>query len=396
MKKLLMLFIMILVIFASYHEVSGIEEHDETTKITDKLIINQLEAIDISEIEDMINSMNQDETFNMPNINLKDMIVSMIKGEGDFSIKGIFNGVVEILLKEILVNSKLLAELIFIALLCALLKNLSNSFSDSTIGDIAFYACYLVVIGIAIKSFILAMNIGQQAIDTMVSFMQALIPVLLSLLIAVGSVTTSVIFKPIIVASIGITSTVIKDVIIPLIFFTTILSIVNNLTTKVQVSKLVSLLKQTCIAAMGLILTIFLGIMSIQGVLASSTDGVALRTAKFAMDKFIPIVGGFMSEAIDAVLGCSLLLKNAIGVIRLIVLLLIISFPIIKILSLIIIYKIVAALIEPISDAKIVNCLNDMSGSLVMLFATVVSVAIMFFIAITAVVGAGNITAMIR
>lgn len=396
MKKLLLIFIVLLLVSTTNYDVYGDEEHSDTVKITDELIMNQLESIDITEIEDMIYSFNQDENINIPNINIKQMILSMIKGEGDLSIRGILDGLIDILLKEILMNSKLLAELVFIALLCALLKNLSNSFEDSTIGDIAFYACYLVVIGIAIKGFILSINIGQQAIDNMVIFMQALIPVLLSLLIAVGSITTSAIFKPIIVAAIGITSTIIKDFIIPLIFFTTILSIVNNLTTKIQVTKLVSLLKQACMAFMGIILTIFLGVISIQGVLASSTDGVTLRTAKFAMDKFIPIVGGFMSEAIDAVLGCSLLLKNAIGVVGLILILIIVSFPIIKILSLIIIYKIVAALIEPFSDSKIVNCLNDMSGSLVMVFATVISVAIMFFIAITAVVGAGNITAMIR
>jgi stage III sporulation protein AE len=143
-------------------------------------------------------------------------------------------------------------------------------------------------------------------------------------------------------------------------------------------------------------LTSFLGVISIQGVLASSVDGVTLRTARFAMDRFIPIVGGFMSEAIDAVFGCSLLLKNAIGVVGLILILMIISLPILKILSLIFIYKITAALIEPITDKKIVDCLNDMSSLLTVLCATVVSVAIMFFIAVTAVVGAGNITAMIR
>jgi stage III sporulation protein AE len=103
-----------------------------------------------------------------------------------------------------------------------------------------------------------------------------------------------------------------------------------------------------------------------------------------------------MSDAVDTVLGCSLLIKNAIGVVGLIVILIILTFPMLKILSLIIIYKITAVLIEPISDPKIVNCLNDMSNSLVIVFATVISVAIMFFIAVTAVVGAGNITAMIR
>jgi len=392
MRKFGFCVVLVLIFFFS-NDIYAIEENE---KITDKLILQQLESVDISAIEELVDNINQNESAEIPNINIKETILTLIKGQAEFSLKEIFYSFTKFLFREILTNSRLLAELIFIALMCAILKNLTNSFGESQIGEIAFYTCYLVVIGITIKSFILAINVGQEAIDSMVSFMQALIPILLSMLIAVGSITASAIYKPVIVASIGITSTVIKDIIIPLVFLTTILAIINNLTSKIQITKLASLLKQICLAILGLILTIFLGVISIQGVIASSADGVTLRTARFAMDNFIPIVGGFMSEAVDAVLGCSLLLKNAIGVIGLIVILIIVSFPILKILSLIIIYKLAAALIEPISDRKIVNCLNDISGSLVIVFATVISVAILFFMAITAVVGAGNITAMIR
>lgn len=372
------------------------DEKNELKVITDKIIMEQIEALDISEIEALIKSMNQDEYIKIPNIDIKDMIISVMKGNTKYTLNGVLTYIMKLLFKEILINSKLLSQLIFISILCALLKNLSNSFGSNTTGQIAFYGCYLIIIGIAVKSFIVTMNIGQVAINNMVSFMQALIPVLLTLLIAVGSITASAIFKPIIVASIGITSTIMKDLIIPLVLFAAILATINNFTSKIQISKLASLIKQICLALIGLILTIFMGIISIQGVIASSTDGVTMRTAKFAIDSFIPIVGGFMSEAIDAVLGCSLLLKNAIGVVGLILLLMIVAYPIFKILSIIIIYKIAAAIIEPITDSKIVSCLNDMSSSITILFATVISVAIMFFIAVTAVVGAGNITAMIR
>ncbi len=396
MKKGLIILIVIIIFCISIITVDSLEDSSQNNVITDRLILEQLDSLDINDMEELVSSMNNSKYVQIKDLNIKDMIIKTIKGQTDYTVGGIFNRISTLLFEEIFINSKLLAQLIFISILCALLSNLTKSLGESTASNAAFYGCYLVMIGISIKSFIIAMEVGQVAIDNMVSFMQALIPVLLSLLIAVGNVTASAIFKPVIVASIGISSTIIKDIIIPLIFLTTILAIVNNFTSKIQISKLSSLLKQICISLMGLLLTIFLGVISIQGVIASSTDGVTMRTAKFAVDNFIPIVGGFVSEAIDAVLGCSLLLKNAIGVVGLIVLMLIISFPILKILSLILIYKVAAALIEPITDTKIVDCLNDMSSSLTILFGTVLTVAIMFFIAVTAVVGAGNITAMIR
>ncbi|WP_432665221.1 stage III sporulation protein AE [Wukongibacter baidiensis] len=394
MKRKITIILMIFIL--SINIAYGNEENDESKGLTEKIIIEQLDTIDLTEMEDLISTMNNQNSTGIPDIDIKTFIVKAVKGELEFSIKGILAGVGKRLFEEIIVNSKLLAQLIIISVLCGLLNNLTNSFDNNTTGQIAFYACYLVIAGICIKGFIAAMQVGYQAIDNMVSFMQALMPVLLTLLMAVGSITASALFKPIIVASIGITSTIMKDVILPLVLLSAILAIVNNLPTKIHISKLASILKQGCIALIGLVLTIFLGIITIEGVLASSTDGVTLRTARFAMDRFIPIVGGFMSEAIDTVFGCSLLIKNAVGVVGLVTILTIVTFPMLKIISLIVIYKITAVLIEPISDTKIVGCLNDMSSSLVIVLATVISVAIMFFIAVTAVVGAGNITAMIR
>lgn len=394
MKRLIIIVLLIFLLSASI--AYGNEGRDESTGLTEKLIIEQLDSIDLTEMEELINSMNDENSTSMPKIDIKEFIMKALKGELNLSFKGILFGFLKKLFNEIVINSKMLSQLIIISILCSLLNNLTNSFGNNGTSEIAFYACYLVIAGILVKGFIVAMTVGQQAIDNMVSFMQSLMPVLLTLLMAAGSITASALFKPIIVASIGITSTIMRDIILPLVFFSAILAIVNNLPSKIQVAKLASLIKQTSITLIGLVLTIFLGIVTIEGVLASSTDGVTLRTAKFAVDRFIPIVGGFMSDAVDTVLGCSLLIKNAIGVVGLIIILIIVTFPMLKILSLIIIYKITAVLIEPISDPKIVNCLNDMSSSLVIVFATVISVAIMFFIAVTAVVGAGNITAMIR
>lgn len=394
MKKKMVITILILII--SFNVAYGIDDDENTSGITEKLIIEQLESIDLSEMEELISNMNEEYPMSVQKIDIKTFITKALKGELNLSLEGILIGFCKKLFKELFINTKLLSQLIIISILCGFLSNLSNSIGNNATGQIAFYSCYLIIAGIVIKGFIVAMNVGYEAIDNMVSFMQALMPVILTLLMAAGSITASAIFKPIIVGSIGITSTIMKDIILPLIFFSAILAIVNNLPSKIQVSKLASLIKQICITLIGLVLTIFFGIITIEGVLASSTDGVTLRTARFAVDRFIPIVGGFMSDAVDTVLGCSLLIKNAVGVVGLMIILTIVTFPMLKIISLIIIYKITAVLIEPVSDKKIVNCLNDMSSSLVIVFATVISVAIMFFIAITAVVGAGNITAMIR
>ncbi|WP_236932674.1 stage III sporulation protein AE [Geosporobacter ferrireducens] len=392
MKRLTLILIFFFLMSTSAYGMT----QDTGNLITDDMILSQLQNMNTDDLEKIINQINGDTENYLPKIDLKEGVRGLIRGESNLTLRDTMNGLFRYLFKEIVANSMLLIRLIVLAIICAFLNNLSDAFESNAVGKLAYIVCYLVIIAIAIQSFSIATAVGIAVINDMVMFMQALLPLLLTLLMAMGGITSSAMFQPIIIAAVGTISTLMKDIIMPIIFFSAILSIVNNLSSKIHVSKLASLLKQACVVLLGFTLTVFIGIITIQGVAASTTDGVTIRTAKFAVDRFIPVVGGFISEAVDAIIGCSLLLKNAIGALGLFSLAFIVIMPLLKIFSLIVIYKIAAAIIEPITDSQLVSCLNDMSSSLVLIFATVLSVAVMFFMAVTVIVGAGNLTLMMR
>src|SRR5699024_3694959 len=141
--------------------------------------------------------------------------------------------------------------------------------------------------------------------------------------------------------------------------------------------------------------TIFIGILTIYG-LSSKIDGISIRTAKFAVDKFVPIVGGFLSDSVDAVIGSMTILKNGIGIVGLIMLVIIILAPLIKLTILLFIYTITGAIIEPIASKNITQFFNDISKTFLLILITMVSLGIMFFITITMVVDTGNNLLMLR
>lgn len=390
MKKCLCFLMLILLFFTS------VVWADEEGLTPEKIINNQIESLQINELQEIINNMNRELDEYIPKIDMKQFILNVIKGENTITFYDLMGGSSKFLFREVIANWVLLSQIIILAIICAILNNLQSAFENEVVGKLAYNVCYLVIIGITIKSFMIAINIGKETVDLMVSFMQALMPVLLTMLMAIGGITTSAFFSPILLGAIGFVGTLIKTLILPMILFSAVLSIVNNLSSKIQVTRLAGLLKQSAALILGFILTAFVGIISIQGIAASTVDGVTIRTAKFAVDKFVPIVGSFLSDAMDTVVSCSLLVKNAIGAIGLISIFILCLMPMIKIIALIIIYKLCAALIEPISENGLVDCLTSMSSSLILLFATVTSVAIMFFITITIIVGAGNITVMMR
>ena len=141
----------------------------------------------------------------------------------------------------------------------------------------------IVIIIMAVKSFRESMSIGTATIDKMSGFMQALLPTLLSLLAAVGGISSSAVFQPLIFTLITLITTFIKVFVMQLVLFSAVLSILNNLSESVNISRLATLLKQIAVGAMGLVLTAFSGVLAVQGIASVSIDGATVKTAKFAV-----------------------------------------------------------------------------------------------------------------
>jgi stage III sporulation protein AE len=238
------------------------------------------------------------------------MVIKLVKGELDWKPVEIFKNLLRQLFKEVVANFDLLGKLVILAVICAILQNLMASFEKGTVGQLTYSVTYLVLISIAIGSFSLAVNAGREVVENMVSFMQALLPVLLTLL--VGGVASAAVFSPVILTTLGVFGTLIKNIILPLLFFVAILGIVNNLSEKFKVSNLADLLKAIAMGLMGIFSTIFLGILTIQGVAGAVGDSVTFKAAKFGVDAFVPVVGGVLSDALAAVVSSSLLIKNPV------------------------------------------------------------------------------------
>lgn len=386
-------FILIIILFSI---IMGYCDDTGTAADTGDILQEQLDNMDLSEIEKYVDDISKESEGLVPEVNIKELVLSLFKGNILNNLEGFGKGIASFFLKEVISNFSIMGKLLILAIFCAMLQNLHNAFEEDAIGRLAYGICYILVIIMAVGSFNDAMKIGVDAIDKMVGFMQALMPTLLALLAAVGGISSSAVFQPLLFSSITLITTFIKIFVMPLVLFSAVLSILNNLSDSVNISRLASLLKQVAIGALGLVLTAFTGIITVQGIASVSIDGATIRTAKFAVDNFIPIVGSFLSDAFDAVVSCSMILKNGIGIAGFIILLLICSFPLIKMFSIVLIYKVTSALIQPILDNQIVQCLNDMSNAMLVLLTCVTAVAVMFFMALTVIMGIGNMTVMVR
>ncbi|MFO7265092.1 MAG: stage III sporulation protein AE [Limnochordales bacterium] len=354
----------------------------------------QLRLLDTRALDELLAGLDDDIRRRLPAAGLRDVLLDP---QGGLRLNPVELGLemLRYLLQEVLVQSRLLGQLVVLAVLCGLLHNLAGSLSKAAT-EFGFLAAYLVVIFIGLQSFSLAADIGRGTLATMSGFMLSLLPLLSTMLAAVGAVSSAALFHPMLVTSVTLVVNLIERVVFPLLFLAAALGVVGRIATEFPLTRIAGLFRQGAVTALGFFFTLFLGVMVIRGAIAPVADGVALRAGKFLAGAFIPVVGGMMADAMEVVMGGSLLIKNAIGVFGMATLLILLAFPLLKIFALVVIYRVATVLVEPISDARLVDALGTMAQTLMLVMAAVATAALMFFIVITVVVGIGNLAAVVR
>ena len=326
----------------------------------------------------------------------KGSFMEFVKGEKEFSLKEWMIGLLKYLFHELAANGKLLGPLIMLTIFSALLQSLQSAFSKSSVSKIADAVVYMVLIIFALNSFYVVMTYARETIQTMVDFILALLPILLALIATGGGVVSVSFFHPVIIFLMNTSGLLMNYIVLPLLLLATILSIVSTMSDQYKVTKLSKLLQNVSVGIIGIFLTIFLGVLSVQGTATAVADGIAVKTAKFVTGNFIPVVGRMFTEAADTVISASGLLKNTVGIIGLVILCLIVAFPAIQIFCIAFIYKFAAAVLQPVGSGAIIQCLDIIGRSIIYVFACLAIVSFMFFLSITIIIAAGNITLMMR
>lgn len=383
MRKIILL-IMVLLIISSYaFSEPGLE---------DAFLENQLK--NASEIEMFLKEIISENELQIGD-NLKDIILKLIKGEKFVDGSSLVEVASKVVFRELKYSAGLVSKILIITLISTILTNLQNSFEESSISQLANYFTYILIALLVITNFSELVVIAKSSIGRMVDFMQVLLPILLTFLIITGGPNTKIMFHPMILANINLLGIMVENIIFPLIYFSFIISILSNLSERAELGKLADLARQIITFIITATFTLFIGILTIYGV-STKIDGLSIRTAKFAVDTFVPIVGGFLSDAVDTVIGSSAILKNSIGIIGLLVLVMIILVPIIKMVVLLFIYSVIGAIVEPIASSNIVKFFGDISKTILLVLVSMVSIGIMFFITITIIVDTGNSLLMLR
>lgn len=302
---------------------------------------------------------------------------------GNVNVINTFDGYLKIFGDEFLNAIKSMVVILIIIVIHSVLKSIIENLGNDSTATVTYFIQYLIIVTIVINTFTDSIEIVKNSILNIVSYMNLYAPILLTLMLASGSLVVSSTSEMILLFAINLIGNILENFIIPLIFISTVLSIVSNFSSKIHLSRLSKFFKSATMWILGIILTIFICVLSVEGTLGNSIDNFTAKTSKAAVSTFIPVVGKVMGDSVDSILGSINILKNSVGIIGVVILVSIVLFPIIKVSILWIIIKMIAAICEIIADESIVKLFDEIADSYKVLFGVLVSVSGMFIIGIT-------------
>lgn len=338
----------------------------------------QLDDLDFSDLETYIDSL-ESSVKDMFSGSFVGKVESLINGEyieGDSFLSSVFS----LLWDGLLDFLPIIASIIAISILGGMVGNLKPNTGGKSIGNIIHFVTYGIVIVFLGTTLVELIALTSKTLTSLKSLMDMIFPVLLTLLTAVGGSVSVGLYQPAIALLGNIFISLITYFLMPLFIFSIVFSIVGNLSNNVKLDKFVAFLQGTFKWSIGLLFTLFLGFITIQGISASAVDGLSIRTAKYTIKSYVPIVGGYVSDGLSIIMASSMLIKNAVGTAGLLLILFSVISPVISLILFMLSLRFMAGIIEPVGDRKTANFVSDISKSMSMLIALIVAVSFMYMV----------------
>lgn len=278
----------------------------------------------------------------------------------------------------------ILVWLLVLGVVSAVLTHFVEIFDKHQIADLSFYYIYLLFSTVLLKCFSQAAQTAVGAIENIILFVRILVPTyMLAVGMATGTTTANAYSQLLVLLVYGVEK-VLLGCVIPLIYCFIMLSVVNSIWSEEKLTLLIELVEKGIGWILKAAVGVVTGISVFQAVITPMVDSVK-KTALQKTLSVIPGVGNAADGVVELVTGSAIVIKNSIGVVLLVLLLVLCAAPLLQILFTALLFKGAAAFMGVISDKRITACANR-TGDAGMLLLRTTGTAMMLFLITIAIV----------
>ncbi len=331
--------------------------------------------LDVSGIEDVIHEM--EAPLDMTFLELVKTIIGVNEVDGEQILDNLF----QLVFQEFIANKNYMYQLLLLSIGFALLKNFAEIFDKSYISNICFLLVYCLFIVLLMRSLFTVNDIVISAVQNVIDFMTAFIPVFATTMVFSTGAATAGGFYQLAYLLVYILQWILQYVVIPLIKIYVVFGFLNHVLEEGRLYKLTELMETVVRWILRLITTGILGLNIFKTAITPLTDSLTRNTLRRSLS-MIPGVGNVLHAASDLFLTSGAIIRNGVGLAALVVLVIICLIPLIKLIILTFMYKLLAAVVEPVCDPRICDALSVVSKGSGMLFQVLASCIVLVFITV--------------
>lgn len=353
--------------------------HAESDVEQEQIQENLFSQFEFQEIEEFL-----DEMFPEKSTGFLDLIRQFISGEKPFSPEAMIDACKDQFFGAVKSTKTGIVNILALVIIAALFHNFAGVFKENQVSEIGFFVLYMLLITICLNTFRGLVDVSISGLGNLLAFLKLLSPVyVLAVAIATGNVT-SIAFYQMILILICVIELIIQSALIPLTQVYMMIRILNDLTNEQYLSKFGELIHTIIVWSLRALLGGVIGINLIQGMLGPAIDSVK-RSVLTRGGEAIPVIGDFLGGTAEVVLGTAVLIKNGIGAVGMVICVGICMAPVMQMVAVTLMYKLTAALVQPISDKRIVGCISSMADGAEILLRILFVSGVLFLITIAMV-----------
>lgn len=347
---------------------------EQISKETKENVSNGLEFKEyVTSINEYVNSSG------LNTINI-DSIASDLTSNKGLDYKSLMMKILNVFSKELASTVVSSITIFIIILIIAVISSLELE-SKSDVTKIAHIACFFALSMVTISNFLEVIEMLKGTVSTLTTLMQVISPFLMGVLMATGAITSTGLIQPLLLFIAATVGFIINYVVIPLLSISVAFNVISAISENIRLNKLSKFFSSFGLWVVGIVFTIFLGILSLETSMSSSVDALAVKTTQAAVSNFVPVVGKFFSDSFETVVGATKIISNVGGTLGIISVIIIAIIPILKITCITIIYSLLSALIEPIcNDSNLNKYISEFVSIYKTTLGILIGVTILFII----------------
>lgn len=315
------------------------------------------------------------------NITFSNLVESISKKGVTESLTDMGNYIKQVFTKELAANKKNMMQIVVLVLVFSILQNFLGLVENSYITELCYVLTYLVLMLFLLKSFAVTGEVVYSMLKTVTGFMRMLLPTYLAVMVFAGSAMSAMSFYELTFFILYGIEVLMTYLLLPLVDIYVLFCLSNYILKEEVFSKTAELVRDIFRWGAKIILTLVIGLNVVQGMIAPAMD-YASRTTLTKSLGLIPGIGGAAAAIGDIFIGSGMVIKNSVGVAAILLLLLITMVPFFKVLVITLLYKFMAAFLEPVADKRISKAMSSVAEGGGMLMRVITTTVFMIFITV--------------